>query len=97
MKRKRLITLLLIPALLSGCSTYGYKTRIGEDTYPPVDYRKVQLLFGAPAQPYKLIGVVSVQGGALASYGDMCQKLIKSAALIGADAVIVTGEGTGGR
>lgn len=78
---------------LSGCTTYGYKTRLGENTYAPVDYHKVKLLFGAPEQKYEVIGVVSVQGGTWASAGDMYQKLIKSAAVLGADAVIVTGEG----
>jgi hypothetical protein len=80
--------------LLTGCTTYGYKTPLGETTYAPVDYHKVKLLFGAPDQKYEVIGVVSVQGGTWASEGDMYQKLIKSAAQLGADAVIVTGEGS---
>jgi hypothetical protein len=79
---------------LTGCTTYGYKTPLGETTYAPVDYHKVKLLFGAPAEKYEVIGVVSVQGGTWASAGDMYQKLIKSAAQLGADAVIVTGEGS---
>jgi hypothetical protein len=78
---------------LTGCSTYGYKTPLGEKRYAPVDYRKVKLLFGAPREAYEVIGVVSVQGGVIATAGDMYQKLIKSAAELGADAVIVTGEG----
>ena len=45
-------------------------------------------------QKYEVVGVVSVQGGTWASAGDMYQKLIKSAAALGADAVIVTGEGS---
>ena len=88
-----ILTGLLLALSLGGCSTYGYKTSLGENTYPPVDYHKVKLLFGPPAQPYEVIGVVSVQGGVFASYGDMCRKLVKSAAALGADAVIVTGEG----
>jgi hypothetical protein len=89
-------TLLMFAAiwLLAGCTTYGYKTHLGETTYAPVDYHKVKLLFGAPAEKYDVIGVVSVQGGTWASAGDMYQKLIKSAAALGADAVIVTGEGS---
>jgi hypothetical protein len=79
---------------LPGCTTYGYKTPLGETTYAPVDYHEVKLLFGAPAEKYEVIGVVSVQGGTWASAGDMYQKLIKSAAQLGADAVIVTGEGS---
>jgi len=87
------LLLLGLVSILAGCTTYGYKTPIGENTYPPVDYHKVKLLFGAPDQPYDVIGIVSVQGGTWASAGDMYQKLIKSAAVLGADAVIVTGEG----
>ena len=87
---------LFAPLLLSGCSTYGYKTPIGETTYAPVDYHKVKLLFGPPAQPYEVIGVVTVDGGTWATEGDMYQKLLKSAAKLGADAVIVAGEGSYG-
>jgi hypothetical protein len=86
-----LFTLILT---LPGCTTYGYKTPLGETTYAPVDYHKVKLLFAPPVQKYEVIGVVSVQGGTWASAGDMYQKLIKSAAQLGADAVIVTGEGS---
>ena len=89
----RILGMLVGSGCLFGCTTYGYKTPLGENTYPPVDFHKVKLLFGAPAQPYEVIGVVSVQGGTLASAGDMYQKLVKSAAALGADAVIVTGEG----
>ena len=89
------LTIFLIAAALtiSGCSTWGYKTRIGEHTYPPVDYHKVKLITEKPDRPYEVIGIVSVQGGTIATAGDMYQKLIKSAAELGADAVILTGEG----
>lgn len=86
--------LLAVAFTQSGCTTYGYKTPLGETTYAPVDYHKVKLLFGPPTAKYDVIGVVSVQGGTWASPGDMYQKLIKSAAALGADAVIVTGEGS---
>jgi len=93
---KSIQVLLLIFSALSmvACSTYGYKTAIGERTYPPVDYHKVKLLFAAPSQPYETIGIVSTEGGIFATPGDMYQKLLKSAALLGADAVIVAGEGS---
>jgi hypothetical protein len=84
---------LALSLIFTGCSTYGFKTPLGENTYSPVDYHKVQLLFGVSPRPYQVIGVVSVDGGVFASYGDMCRKLVKSAAVLGADAVIVTGEG----
>lgn len=92
----RQITSILILVLclgLGGCTTYGYKTAIGGQTYAPVDWHKVKLLFHEPTQPYEVIGVVSTQGGITASEGDMTRKLLKSAAELGADAVIVTGEG----
>jgi hypothetical protein len=87
------LLVLLLPLLFTGCSTYGYKTALGETTYAPVDYHKVKLFVGPPNRPYEVIGVVSVDGGVFASYGDMCRKLVKSAAVLGADGVIVTGEG----
>jgi hypothetical protein len=90
------LLVLSLPLLLSGCTTYGYKTALGENTYPPVNYHKVKLLFEKPDQPYEVIGVVTVEGGPGAPAGDMYRKLIKSAANLGADAVLVTGEGSYG-
>jgi hypothetical protein len=92
----QILALGVVLLTLPRCSTYGYKTAIGEHTYPPVDYHKVKLLLSPPSQPYEVIGVVTVDGGTWATEGDMYQKLIKSAAVLGADAVIVNGEGSYG-
>ena len=83
----------LVLTALTGCSTWGYKSRIGDKVYPPVPYQHVQVLSYFPSQPYEQIGICSVSGGAFASGVDMYRKLQKSAALLGADAVVVTGEG----
>lgn len=80
----------------AGCgtlSTWGYKTRMGDRVYPPVPYQHVQVFFGWPQRPFEQIGICSVLGGAFATDVDMYQKLQKSAALMGADGVVVTGEG----
>ena len=81
---------------LSGCGSYGSKTALGDTTYAAVPAGKVELLFGAPNRPYKIIGVVSADGGTWTTPGQMYKKLIKCAADLGADAVIVTGEGSYG-
>jgi hypothetical protein len=72
------------------------QNRFGDTTYAPVDAHKVDLLFAPPNQPYKVIGVVSADGGTWTTPGQMYKKLIKCAADLGADAVIVTGEGSYG-
>jgi hypothetical protein len=77
-------------AFLSGCTTWGYKMPMGR-TYPKTDYRMVKVMFAPPADKYEEIGICSVLGGAafITSDVDMLQKLRKSAADMGADAVIV--------
>jgi hypothetical protein len=90
------ILLVAVTVLLPGCGSYGFKTALGETTYAPVDYHKVDLLFAAPNQPYKVIGVASADGGTWTTPGQMYKKLIKCAADLGADAVIITGEGSYG-
>jgi hypothetical protein len=92
MKTKPL--LFLLAALVTGCSTWGFKSRIGDKVYPPVPYQHVQILYGWPNRPFEQIGICSVSGGAFASGVDMWRKLQKSAAELGADAVVITGEGS---
>jgi hypothetical protein len=91
----RFLLLILLCALMVGCTTYGYKTRTGAGDYPPTDYRMVQVLFDAPdPATYKQVGFASVLGGAsfITPDTDMLRKLQKSAAAIGADAVILRRE-----
>lgn len=84
---------LAIFALIStGCTTYGYKTRSGPTSYPPVPFQNVEILDQPPVREYKVIGMVSVLGGAhfVTSDTDVYRKLQKSAASLGADAVITS-------
>ncbi len=76
---------------LVGC-TYGSKVKIGGDSYAPVTQDKVQILLTAPTQPSHVIGMVTARGAKLASTEQVYAKLQKSAADLGADAVIVTEE-----
>jgi hypothetical protein len=98
-KLQKLVVMKLIPVLLSvllvGCTTWGYKTQTGGGAFPPTDYRMVQVLFDAPdPEKYQQIGFVSVLGGAsfITPDTDMLRKLQKSAADLGADAVILRRE-----
>lgn len=78
-----------------GCTTYGYKTPTGTARYAPTNYQQVQVLFDAPpADQYEQIGFCSVLGGAqfITPDTDMLRKLQKSAADLGADAVILRKE-----
>jgi hypothetical protein len=76
--------------LLCGC-TRGYKTVIGGESYAPVPIEKVAVLLQFPADEttYKVIGIVSSHGAALASDDAVYRKLQKSSADLGADAVVV--------
>jgi len=86
------IAVLVAIVSICGCTTYGYKTRSGATSYPPVPFQSVEILDKAPEKPYKIIGMVSVLGGAhfLTSDTDVYRKLQKSAAALGADAVITS-------
>jgi hypothetical protein len=88
------IFLALAVSLLAGCSTWGYKSRVGDKVYPPVPYQHVQIMYSWPNRPFEQIGICSVSGGVLATGVDMWRKLQKSAALLGADAVVIMGEGS---
>ena len=61
--------------------------------YPPVPPEHVMILFAPPERDYEQIGIVSSIGGLFASEGDMFRKMQKSAATLGADAIIVRESG----
>jgi len=93
MKTFPIVFLLSLAAIMTSCTTWGYKMPMGR-TYPKTDYRLVKVLFTPPADKYEEVGICSVLGGAafITSDVDMFQKLRKSAADMGADAVIVVRE-----
>jgi hypothetical protein len=95
-----LSTLKILPAVLLalatvGCTTWGSKTPMGPTRYAPTNFQQVRILWNDPSEPYEEIGLVSVLGGAafITQETDMPRKLQKSAADLGADAVIIVREG----
>jgi len=98
-----MLLVLVVSACLASCTTWGYKTSTGAKKYPPTRFEMVQVLFESPApESYEQIGFCSVLGGAsfITPDTDMLRKLQKSAADLGADAVILRKEtkstGSGG-
>lgn len=92
---KSVISVVGVVAMLSGCTTWGYKLRTGNRVYPRVPAQQVEILFAPPTdREYATIGFCSVLGGTLAPDTDMLRKLRKCAADLGADAVILQKEGT---
>ena len=91
---KRLILGLVAVLLSAGCTTWGYKTPMGPKKYPPTPYQQVRILWNEPKESFEEIGICSVLGGAafITPDSDMLRKLQKSAADLGADAVIVMRE-----
>jgi hypothetical protein len=90
-----LVFAMLAAALVSGCTTWGSKTPMGPNRYAPTSFQQVRILWNEPTEPYEEVGLVSVLGGAafITQETDMLRKLQKSAADLGADAVIVMREG----
>jgi hypothetical protein len=64
--------------------------------YPPVAAENVVILFEKPSKKYEVIGLVSALGGAWTSDGVMFKSMQKSAAVLGADAIIVRSESGNG-
>ncbi len=87
------LTILLIPIVLNGC-TYGHSIRFGSEVYAPTKEATVEFLYQRPNRPYKVIGIVSASGAALASSESVVRKLKGAAAKLGADAVILTEAGS---
>ncbi len=89
MKLTSLTLLSLLAVLLSGC-TGGYKTVVGSQTYAPVPLAHVSILVAFPDEgTYRVIGLVTAKGAALASNDAVYRKFRKSGADLGADAVVV--------
>ena len=91
-----IVSLILATATIVGCTTWGSKTPMGPNRYPPTQFQQVRILWNEPTEPFDEIGLVSVLGGAafITQETDMLRKLQKSAADLGADAVIVMREGS---
>jgi hypothetical protein len=93
--RLMLVMLLLCASnFVAGCSTWGTTVPMGSKRYQSVPREHVVILFEPPQRPYEQIGIVSSIGGVFASEGDMYRKMQMSAARLGADAIIVRGQGT---
>ncbi|MES2308825.1 MAG: hypothetical protein V4507_08200 [Verrucomicrobiota bacterium] len=85
-------TIILSLFILTGCSTWGFKTSTTSEKYAPTNYHDVDVLSAFPNRPYKKIGECTVKGGAFASGSDMFNKMRKSAAELGADAVVIVAQ-----
>jgi hypothetical protein len=95
MKRLSVLVLALGFSACSSITEWGYKMPTGPDRYAAVPAERVDVLFNAPARPFKQIGIVSALGGAFSSDVAMDKKLQKAAADLGADAVIIVGQSQG--
>jgi hypothetical protein len=95
MNKLRIGILFSVVILFTGCNSalnvWGDTVRMG-NKYPPVPQDSVSVFFDKPSKKYEVIGLVSALGGAWTSDGVMLKSMQKSAAAIGADAIIVRSE-----
>jgi hypothetical protein len=95
MNKSQIYVLLVLSLLFTGCNSalnvWGDTVRMGKE-YPPVAVENVAILFEKPTKTYEVIGIVSALGGTWASDGVMFKSMQKSAAALGADAIIVRSE-----
>lgn len=91
--------LFFLSIFFTGCNSalnvWGDTVRMGKK-YPPVAAENVVILFEKPSKKYEVIGLVSALGGAWTSDGVMFKSMQKSAAVLGADAIIVRSESGNG-
>jgi isopentenyl diphosphate isomerase/L-lactate dehydrogenase-like FMN-dependent dehydrogenase len=66
---------------------------MGETRHAATRAETVMILFEKPDQPYDQIGIVSALGGYYTTDAQMYQKMQSKAANLGADAIIVRGDG----
>jgi hypothetical protein len=99
MNKSKICLLALLSIFFTGCNSalnvWGDTVRMGKK-YPPVAVENVAILFDKPTQKYEVIGLVSALGGAWTSDGVMFKSMQKSAASLGADAIIVRSESSNG-
>lgn len=95
MNKYKIYILFSLSIFFSGCNSalnvWGDTVRMGQK-YPPVAPEHVVILFEQPSKKYEVIGLVSALGGAWTSDGVMFKSMQKSAAALGADAIIVRSE-----
>lgn len=84
-------SVILFTSCNSALNVWGDTVRMG-NKYPPVAQDSVSILFEKPSKKYEVIGLVSALGGAWTSDGVMLKSMQKSAAALGADAIIVRPE-----
>lgn len=87
-----IITTLYTCLVLQGCVT-GEATRTSSRSYASTNPSSVQILFETPSRKYEVIGHVSSEGARLSSRDANFRMLQTQAAKLGADAVLVQGEG----
>jgi hypothetical protein len=99
MNKSQIYVLFFLSIFFTGCNSalnvWGDTVRMGKK-YPPVAAENVIILFEKPSKKYEVIGLVSALGGAWTSDGVMFKSMQKSAAVLGADAIIVRSESGNG-
>jgi hypothetical protein len=81
----------LFVTLLSGCSVSSDVVRFDSTARPAAVESKVEVLLEKPARPYKVIARIQVGPDILvADYQSQTNEVIKRAAAMGADAVILS-------
>ncbi len=99
MNKSQIYVLFFLSIFFTGCNSalnvWGDTVRMGKK-YPPVAAENVVILFEKPSKKYEVIGLVSALGGAWTSDGVMFKSMQKSAAVLGADAIIVRSESGNG-
>lgn len=99
MNKPQIYVLFFLSIFFIGCDSalnvWGDTVRMGKK-YPPVPAENVSVLFEKPSKKHEVIGLVSALGGAYTSDGVMFKSMQKSAAALGADAIIVRSESANG-
>ena len=91
---KKLICLLVLVMLVSGCATFNSQMYPLKETFAPTDPEKIQVFKNRPPIAHIPIGEVETRAAPASRTSSIYNQFKKDAAKMGGDAVVIVSEGT---
>lgn len=86
---RKLIHLLVLVMVVSGCATFSSQMYSQKENYFPTNPENIQIFKFPPPTPHKAIGEVEARGAPASKWNSLYRRLKEKAAAMGGDAIIV--------